>query len=181
MKPELKKDSLLKKFVRFTTLFLAVSFFLRGLFYFLVGIFSLTKTAQYGFIPFVNGLIYLGIYSVFVPVFFMLLRDLHRYVILDDAGLHSKLFGKTLDINWDDVLEVKSIKLFGLFTFRNKYLIVTKIRLTFLHILYGLFYGNTRLPSLPIDPTMYDDAKLIKRISNRAKKNQRIKSLSKQQ
>ena len=179
MKSELPKDSLLKKYIRFMSFLLALYFFLRGLFYFLAGIYSLTETAKYGYKPFVNSLIYLGIYSVFVPVFFMLLRDLYRYVIVDEAGLHSKLFGKTLDINWDDIQEVKPIKILGIIKFRNNYLVVTKNRLTFLHILYGFFFGGTNLPSLPINASQYDDVNLIKRMTKQVKKNQRIKAKGK--
>jgi hypothetical protein len=178
MKPQLRKYSLLMKYTRFLSRILALVFFLKGLFYFLIGISSLLNTIKYGFMPFINGLIYFGINGVFVPVFFMLMGDLNSCVSVDDLGLHSRLFGKTLDVNWSDILDVKPIKLLGLLKFPNKYIIVTKGRLSLLHIFYGIFYGSTKQPSLPIDPSISDCPNLIEKISKQAKKNHRAEAKS---
>ena len=161
---------------RFLLLLLAAIFLLYGLFYLLVGVISLTDIPKYGFPPFFNGLIYFAILGFFAPVFLLFISDFYHPLVVDRNGLHSKMFGKSLDVNWDDLVSVKPVTLFGVIKLRNKYVIATKDPLTILHRMYGVLFGSTRRSLLPINPAILDDPKIIERVARQAKKNRELES-----
>src|SRR5690349_8792891 len=139
---------------RLLLLGLAMIFFLYGLFYLATGLLALANISQYGFLPFLNGLIYFAILGFFVPVLFLFISDFYHPLVVDRKGLHSKLFRKSLDVNWDDISSVRPVVLFGVIKLRNKYVITTKTPLTILHRMYGVLFGNTRQSLVPINPAI---------------------------
>jgi len=161
---------------RLLLLGLAMIFFLYGLFYLATGLLALANISQYGFLPLLNGLIYFAILGFFVPVLLLFISDFYHPLVVDRKGLHSKLFRKSLDVNWDDISSVRPVVLFGVIKLRNKYVIATKDPLTILHRMYGVLFGNTRRSLLPINPAIYDDPKIIEKIARQAKKNRELES-----
>jgi hypothetical protein len=170
------KDTLLRKFKRLMALLLAVVLFLRGAFYLALGIATLGDLTKYGIIPFINSLVYFGIIGVIVPVFFVLMRDFYCQVVVDDEGLHSKRFGKTLHVLWNDILGIRPMRLFGVIRLQNKYVVETKGSLSFLNVLYGILFGGTKHPLLPVDVSINASPKLMEKISKQAKKNRKAET-----
>jgi hypothetical protein len=164
------------KIERLLLLVLATIIFLYGLFYLATGVIALANISEYGFLPFLNGVIYFGILGFFVPVLLMFISDFYHPLVVDRTGLHSKLFGKSLDVNWEDIVSVRPVILFGVIKLRNKYFIVTKVALTILHRMYGVLFSNTRRSILPINPLIHDDPKIIEKIARQAKKNRELES-----
>lgn len=161
---------------RFLLLLLAMIFFLYGIFYLVTGVIALAHISEYGVLPFLNGLIYFAILGFFVPVLLMFISDFYHPLVIDRKGLHSKLFGKPLDVNWEDVISIRPVILFGVIKLRNKYFIVTKDPLTILHRMYGVLFSSTRQSILPINPAILDDPKIIEKIARQAKKNRELES-----
>ena len=155
-------------------LVLSTIFFLYGLFYLVTGVTTLVNISEYGFLPFLNGLIYFAILGFFVPVLLIFISDFFHPLIVDRKGLHSKLFGQSLVVDWSDVVSVRPVVLFGVIKLRNKYVIATKDPLTVLHRMYGVLFGSTRRSLLPINPAILDDPKIIERIARQAKKNREL-------
>jgi hypothetical protein len=176
MESDTYKETPRRKYARLILLLLAVAFFLRGAFYLSIGITTLKDFAQYGVIPILNSIIYFAIFGFFVPVFFMLMRDFYCYVLVDETGLHSKRFGKALDVLWGDIVSIRPMRLFGILGLRNKYVVETKGSLSFLNTLYGILFGGTRHPLLPVDVSINESPKLKEKISKQVKKNRKAES-----
>ena len=170
------KDTPRLKVVRLLFLLLAVAFSLRGAFYLAIGLATLTDLTQYGVIPLLNSLIYFGIFGFFLPVFFMLMRDFYCQVIVDDTGLHSKRFGNSLDVLWGDIVGIRPMRLFGVIRLQNKYVVETKSSLSVFNVLYGILFGGTKYPLLPVDVSVNESPKLMEKISKQAKKNRKTES-----
>ncbi|MFT3892256.1 MAG: hypothetical protein QM730_11535 [Anaerolineales bacterium] len=170
------KDTPRQKVVRFLLLLLVVAFSLRGAFYLAIGLATLTDLAQYGVIPIMNSVIYFGVLGFFLPVFFMLMRDFYCHVIVDETGLHSKRFSRSLHVLWSDIIGIRPMRLFGVIRLQNKYVVETKGSLSALNVLYGILFGGTKHPLLPVDVAINESPKLREKISKQAKKNRKAES-----
>jgi hypothetical protein len=166
------KYGYLNNFVRIFSYISIAACILTGIFFLVVGILTV-DIAKNGFTLFVRSLLYFTFYTVLSPI--ALLFIIYRFsdIVVDDQGLRIKVLTREHIVGWIDILEVKPISPFGLFTRHNVSVVVTNSRLPFLHRIYGLIYGGTTCPSVLIGKSISSYSELMKIISARMKKNAR--------
>ncbi len=80
-------------------------------------------------------------------------------------------------IKWDEIIEIKPLRPFGLFTNKNAKVIIVKNNLTFFHRLYGLLYAGRYTPAILVHRKISEYDLLIDSISTQAK-NMSVETVS---
>jgi hypothetical protein len=117
--------------------------------------------------------------AIWTPIFHLFFAYLMTDIRVDNDGMNIQFLWKTIQIKWDDIVEIKPLKAFGLFTNKRSSVVIVKARLTFIHRIYGVFYGGKNQPAILITRTISDYDLLVKTISAQARKNQRNMSKNK--
>lgn len=125
--------------------FVAGIFFLAGFFHFISE--SKGDEAVQMFFIFV-GL------SIWSPVIYIFIGYLFSNIKTDNNGLYVNFLFRTHFVKWEDVLDIRPMKFFGIPTFGTTNIIVLKQGLTPFHRLYGIVYGSTFKPSFCISSQM---------------------------
>jgi len=95
----------------------------------------------------------------------------YRPIIISDAvGLHTTFLWKDLDVNWNDVKDIKP--LFNIPWFKKRLVIKTN-SLTPFHRLYGILYSFSLSPSIIMERGISDQDELIRRIKSSIRKNRK--------
>ena len=163
--------SLIYKLTRNLSVFMAFIFVVLG---FLVTIVSITALVGGGefklsFMVSIFGN-FLG-FTVWSPIFYLFLAYFFADINVNIDGMEIRLLWQTYQIKWDEIIEVKPFRSFGLFTNKNWDVIFVKSKLTFFHRLYGIIYGGKNQPAILIYRKISDYDLLIKDISMCAKNN----------
>ena len=120
----------------------------------------------------------LGI-AIWAPIFYLFFAYLMTDINVDNDGMYIPFLWKNYLIKWDEIIEVKPLKPFGLFTNKRSNVVFVKTKLTFFHHLYGILYGGKNQSAILIYRTISDYDLLIKSVSTQARKNQRNMSENK--
>ncbi len=168
MIPKQHKYGFLNRYVRFISYFSIVVCVAAGIFFLVAGILSV-DVAKNDFTVSISVLLYFMFYVVLAPGALMFVIYRFSDIVADDQGLSIRVLNKDYAVKWVDILEVKPITPFGLFTRHNVSIVVTDGKLTYLHRIYGLVYGRTTRPSLLIGKSISSYSDLMKTISVRTK------------
>jgi len=109
--------------------------------------------------------------SVWSPTMFVFIAQLMSDISINEHGLRTTFLFKKLVVNWEDIVEIKPSKPFGLRAGRKASIVITRNGLTFFHRIYGIVYGQTNQPAFLIWSNISDYDVLMKDI----KKNWRKK------
>ena len=169
MIPKQHKYGFPNRYVQFVSYFSIAICIAAGIFFLIVGILS-ADVAKNDSTVFIRALLYFTFYVVLAPVALMFVIYRFSDIVVDDQCLSIKFLNKDYAVKWADILEVKPITPFGLFTRHNVIIVVTDGKLTYLHRIYGLVYGRTTRPSLLIGKSISSYSDLMKIISVRTKK-----------
>ena len=150
-----------------------VVLFLLGAFFLSIGCWSLTDITNYGFSALLGSLMNFAFFSLLLPFCCIFAYYLYSDIDVDDYGLHIKFFGKTLNIDWTDILEVKPVssKLWASFVgtvIEKRYLVITNSRLTIFHRLYGIVFGRTTLPSFLVTSLISNSPELMEKFMTKS-------------
>lgn len=159
------------QFARFVNLLFATLFILLSLFLIFVlirDIVSGNSIEFQSFLKFMNYLFWIGIWS---PIIFIWVGYLYTDIDTDNEGIRFSFFEKPFLIKWDEVEIIKPIRPLNLFTRRNANVVLVKTKLTLIHRLYGLFYGNANKPAIIVFKNISDYDLLLKNVSVAARKN----------
>jgi hypothetical protein len=149
-----------------------------GLFY--LYIFFDSLIAGYKF-DIVSGLI---VFATFIAgvIWTILILLFGAYIFPDieiqNDGMKIRFLLKKYLIKWDEIIDIKLFRPFGLFTNKNIKVVVVKNNLTFIHRLYGLFYTGRYTPAVLIYRKISEYDLLMDNISTQVK-NVSVESVSK--
>ena len=168
MKTEQHKYGVRAEYIRVGSQ-VGVVLFLLGLFFLLIGCWSLAYTASYGFSAFLGSLMYFALFSLLLPFCCIFAYYLYSDIEVDERGLHIKFFRKTLHIDWADILDIKPVKSKVWSSFvgtliEERYLVITSSRLTIFHRLYGIVFGRTTLPSFLVTSLISKSPELMEKL-----------------
>lgn len=144
-----------------------------GIFYFIASL-SVMSADGFNYSKLLRTLWDFILFSIWSPLFLIFIAYLYTDINVNEQGLHFKFLFKNYDVLWDEVLYSKSPKPLGLSMRHSAILVVTNGHLTFIHRIYGLFYGKTSNPSFLISSKISNYPSLTKIISEKVKANRRI-------
>ncbi len=139
-----------------------------GVFYFYGFVVSLLRPEEIS----VNVLSLFGnflIYLIGSPLIFLWLAHLIVDVEVTDEGLRTKFIFKDYFISWNDILDVKSSRPFGMHIGEKASVVIVKKGLTPFHHIYGAIYGQVNQPAFLIWSRVSDYNELMRIISKHRK------------
>ncbi len=117
-------------------------------------------------------LAYFLAFFIWSPIVFTFLAYMFPDIEVQNDGIKIHYLFRKRHITWEEVIEIKPFRPFGLFTNKNAKVMVVRNNLTFIHRLYGLVYTGENKPAVLIFRQISDYDVLIRNISKRAKLNQ---------
>jgi hypothetical protein len=109
--------------------------------------------------------------AVWAPIFYLFFAYLMTDISVDNDGMSVQFLWKTYKIRWDEVVEIKPFRPFGLFTNNRLTVVIVKSKLTFVYRMYGVLYGGKNQPAILIYRNISDCDLLLKNISMQTKNN----------
>lgn len=140
--------------------------FIAGLF-FLSGFFHFTSESK-GDAAVEMFFLFIGL-SIWSPIIYIFIGYLFSNIKTDNNGLYVNFLFRTHFVKWEDVLDIRPMKFFGIPTFGTTNIIVLKRGLTPFHRLYGIVYGSTPKPSFCISSQMRGHVELKHEIKQHIK------------
>jgi hypothetical protein len=108
--------------------------------------------------------------AVWSPFVFVFMSYLHSDLVVSDEGIQTRFLFKDLDINWEDIVEVKLSKPFGLRAGHKANLLIVRNGLTWFHRIYGIIYGQINQPALLIWSNISEYDTLMKKVFKKRRK-----------
>ncbi|MBK9924206.1 MAG: hypothetical protein IPP66_02845 [Anaerolineales bacterium] len=100
------------------------------------------------------------------PPAFIFMAYLLTDIDADENGLSFQFLWKKFFIPWGEVLSIKHIRPFGLFTNKHSHILIVRSELTFIHRIYGRVYGGAYQSAVLIHKNISNYDLLMKNISN---------------
>jgi hypothetical protein len=110
------------------------------------------------------------VYEIWLPILFMLIACMYPDMEVQNDGIEVRSILKKYFIKWDEIIEIKPLRPFSIFTHKNAKVIIIKNNLTFIHRLYGLLYAGKSTPAILIYRKISEYDLLMDNISTQVKK-----------
>jgi hypothetical protein len=147
-----------------------------GLFLLFASVRSLFTGYEPGISSVITDLIYFLLIVVWSPAVFLFIAYMFTDIKVSDKGLHVNFLWKSYLVEWNEIMAVKPLRPFGLFTKMRANVIAIKGGLSVIHKLYGIIYGGINQPSILVFDNISDYDVLIRNVTIQVKKNLRTPS-----
>ena len=171
MNSEVYRYGLSAKISRTCGFVLFIASLLRGILYLFEGVYVLTRGTASGSITYIYYfLLVISFYSLLAPSLLLLVIHLFCDIAIDNLGLHIKHVFNPIVINWENILDIETVVLFGFVKNPKRKVIVCNAKLPLIYRLYGLVYTGSMMPVIPVSPSIQGYPRLMEKLTIRIKR-----------